>query len=1294
MNEKQRKALFSVGLFIVGVLVAWGLLALISGKGMPPGPILNGVIYGALGGLPALGLVLIYRSAKIINFAQVEIGGASAVVTAVLILGLKTSYIVGMLGGLLFGLVVGLLIDRIIVWRFQNAPRLVLTVATIGLLQVMEAIEYELPNQVPQNSFNNPNGLNAPFHLAFSLNGFPFNENSVVAIGVTVIAVALLALLITRTDVGSAIRASSDSPERAVLLGMPVRSLSMVSWVVACGLSALFGILSQPIIGFSPGNALGPSALLLPLAAAAIGRFESLPVTFAASIVLGIFNQAVFFAYGKSTSVDLGFFVAIFLALSLQRANYQKVWDVGLGAFRAFADVRPVPQRIKNLVQYKVISGVGLIVCAAIAIVIPAINASWMSQATLIDLTTIVIYAIIAVSLVVLTGWAGQLSFGQFAFVAAGAAATAVALDSWHLNVALALVFSLIVGTVLAIFVGIPGLRLPGLNLAVITFAFAELVDQYFINASTFPVLAPSSVNFGPLFGRINLYSYRAQYYVALVVLVLVGIGARNMLRTRVGRVIRAIRDNERAGAAYGASPLRAKLIAFGYSGAAAGIAGGLYAISLQVIPAGGFPPDASINVFAMVVVGGMGSLIGGVLGAIIFESIYFATQNSPALETGVTGILFLIVLLIIPNGIGGTLYSIRDWILDRIFKPGDDPLVATTDSKPTSVIPGPAQEAVLRITALEDLEIAGKRIRQVQSVQVGDPKAAALSAIDVDAGYGRAQILYGVSVDVKPGEILALLGTNGAGKSTLLRVYSGLLKPKHGSVYLNGQEITSLDPIERVKLGLVTVPGGRGVFKSLTVKENLRLAGWMYKKDRAHISKTLSQVFALFPTLQKRLEVKAELLSGGEQQMLTLAQSLFCKPKVLLIDELSIGLAPTVVAELLNAVTSMASQGITLIIVEQSVNVATAIADRAVFMERGQVRFSGPTPSLEQQPNLLRSVFLRAATRSSARPRSEHEAQRFIKRQDVPAFGVANVNKRFGNVLALDDVSFSVQKSEIVGIIGANGAGKTTLFDVCSGFLTPDSGRVFMEGVSITALVPYQRAIRGLGRVFQDAQLFPTLTVAEVLAVALERHVEVRDPLASILGLKAVLESEKQVKARVEELLELMGLTRFRNNFVSELSTGTRRIVDLACAIAHRPRVLLLDEPSSGIAQRESEAMGELLLSLRSETGATFVVIEHDVPLVSYISDRLICMHLGQIIAQGEVQSVLSNPEVISAYLGRDETAIKRSSFTHSPTIPQVAPQAGPPKPATPFNVPGAPPVSPPPKPPSGPWAPPTSQS
>jgi branched-chain amino acid transport system ATP-binding protein len=249
-------------------------------------------------------------------------------------------------------------------------------------------------------------------------------------------------------------------------------------------------------------------------------------------------------------------------------------------------------------------------------------------------------------------------------------------------------------------------------------------------------------------------------------------------------------------------------------------------------------------------------------------------------------------------------------------------------------------------------------------------------------------------------------------------------------------------------------------------------------------------------------------------------------------------------------------------------------------------------------------------------------------------------VSKRFGGVVALDDVSFTVGDAEIVGFVGANGAGKTTLFDVLSGFTRADHGTIWLRTargpiVNLAHLPTYARARNGLGRSFQDGRLFPALTVTETIAVALEHAVRVRNPVAAALHLPAASRSEAAIATRVDELVGMLGLAEYRDAFVHELSTGTRRIVDLACALAHEPSVLLLDEPSSGLAQREAEALAPLLRQVRDTVDTTLLVIEHDVPLLRSVAERLVALDLGRIVASGDPDVVLRDPVVARSFLG-----------------------------------------------------------
>jgi ABC-type branched-subunit amino acid transport system ATPase component/MFS family permease len=554
------------------------------------------------------------------------------------------------------------------------------------------------------------------------------------------------------------------------------------------------------------------------------------------------------------------------------------------------------------------------------------------------------------------------------------------------------------------------------------------------------------------------------------------------------------------------------------------------------------------------------------------------------------------------------------------------------------------------------------------------------LLARGIDVHYDNVQVLFDVNVEVDEGEIVALMGTNGAGKSTLLRAMSGLVPASAGAVVFDGRDMTYTPPDEVARRGIAQVPGGQGVFTQLSVGDNLRLAAWQERRDTAEVQAATARVLEIFPALAQRLGEPAGNLSGGQQQMLTLGMAFIAKPRLLMIDELSLGLAPAVVAQLLEMVKALRDQGVTIILVEQSVNVALTVADRAYFMEKGEIRFEGPTADLLGRPDLLRSVFLNAGQQAEPSAPTGGGAEGFgdgagagagtppgvgpgsgeaidavsvratvATPADAPVvLEVRGVSRRFGGVRALDDVSFDLHSGEILGFIGPNGAGKTTLFDVISGFTPADTGSIRLlsggDGFDLHDKPTHVRSWLGLGRSFQDGRLFPGLTVAEAIAVALEQHVEVRDPLAAALRLPAVADSEAQVAQRVDELIELLGLGAYRDKFMRELSTGTRRVVDLACVFAQDPAVVLLDEPSSGIAQREAEALGPLLKRVRDELGASLLIIEHDLPLLTSISDRMIALDLGRVVVDGSPRAVIEHPTVVASYLGTDEAAISRS--------------------------------------------------
>ena len=241
-----------------------------------------------------------------------------------------------------------------------------------------------------------------------------------------------------------------------------------------------------------------------------------------------------------------------------------------------------------------------------------------------------------------------------------------------------------------------------------------------------------------------------------------------------------------------------------------------------------------------------------------------------------------------------------------------------------------------------------------------GEPEGAPLlEVIDLEYSYGPMQVLFGISFEVHRGETVALLGANGAGKSTLLRALSGLGVCAAGTIRFAGNDITRAPPRSRVHLGIVQVPEARGVFPNLSVLDNLRAGAYSFVWERERFNDRIRHVIQLFPVLGERLDQLAGTLSGGEQQMLALASGLLLDPELLLIDELSLGLAPLVVQQLLRTVQQLKEQGITIIFVEQSVNQALRLADRAVFIEKGQVRFDGDAAHLLERDDLLHAAFL-----------------------------------------------------------------------------------------------------------------------------------------------------------------------------------------------------------------------------------------------------------------------------------------------------------------------------------------------
>jgi ABC-type branched-subunit amino acid transport system permease subunit len=631
----------------------------------PIGVLIQGTVIGGLTALIAFGIALIYRANRIVNFAQGDLGGVPASLAVLLIVGPGLPYALALPIGLVAAVVLGALVEFLFIRRFFKAPRLVLTVVTIGLSLLMAVGGILLPRafdiRTPPQSFP------SPFDFTFAIGKTVFHGNEVIAMLAIPAVIFGLVAFFRYTNIGIAVRASAENSDRAYLLGVPVKRIQTVVWIVATLLSTLAIFLRAGIVGLPIGRILGPAILVRALAAAVMARMERLPTIFGASLLLGVLESAIIFHTGRSILVDPILFVVILGALLLQRRR-ETLRTEETSSWQAATEVRPIPRELMNVSEVAWGRRALYFVVVALALLMPV----FMSASQINLAAVIVIVAIVGVSLVVLTGWAGQVSLGQVAFMGIGAAVGGYVTSQWHWDLALALVAAGIVGAGAAMVIGLPALRIRGLYLAVATLSFALATSSYLLNREFFSWLPVERFERPLLLGRISLESEARFYYFALAGLILAIFAVRGLRRSRTGRVLIGVRENERAAQAYGVSPVGAKLTAFAVSGFIAAFAGAIFVHHQQVLGIEPYGVERSFEIFIMTVVGGIGSVPGAILGAVFIEGFqYFrglfpeSIRNLLGFIAGPVGVI--VVLMIVPGGIAQAMYNLRDSLLRRV---------------------------------------------------------------------------------------------------------------------------------------------------------------------------------------------------------------------------------------------------------------------------------------------------------------------------------------------------------------------------------------------------------------------------------------------------------------------------------------------------------------------------------------------------------------------------------------------------------------------------------------------------
>ncbi|MCC9624456.1 ATP-binding cassette domain-containing protein [Thalassospira sp. MA62] len=796
----------------------------------------------------------------------------------------------------------------------------------------------------------------------------------------------------------------------------------------------------------------------------------------------------------------------------------------------------------------------------------------------------VAISTVLCVGLNVLFGLTGLVSLGQVGFFAIGAYASAV-LTLAGVNFWLALIAATVIAGLAGCVLAISAVRMAGPFLAMVTIAFAFIVEHGAIEWRSLTGGQNGLMGFPmpELFGYV--FDERDLVMVCILFAGIALLAFRRLASSGWGMAMTSMRDAEIAASSLGYNAFVVKATGFAIAAAMAGLAGALFAPLMMFIAPSNFPLSQSILYLFAVILGGAGSVLGPLVGASVSVLLPEMLSDFAEYRLLIFGALLIVVLLIAPRGIVG--------VIERFI-----PI------KRRDVAPVSAEQVAQDLKAYE--------------------KSDGLTVSDLSIAFGGVKAVNGVSFTAKPGQVTSVIGPNGAGKTTLLNIISCFYQPTEGKVTVGDLDIAGKPTDFAARNGIARTYQATRLFENMSVIDNV-IAGMpvgRFGRPFRAISSDQNRAYAAgllaFCGYHGDVDTRAGDLPHVDRRLVEIARSLATKPGVLLLDEPAAGLMHADKVALAKLLRQLADAGIAVVLVEHDMEMVMGISDVILAVDAGTPIIFDHPKAVQNNPQVIAAYL--GDGEMKARPRSIP-----FEAGESPVIETLRLTAGYGAAPVLQSVDLKVRQGEMVALLGANGAGKSTFLTALAGLLRPVQGQIVLNNEYIHSLAAHQIVEHGLVLVPEGRQVFPELTVRENIELGAYKQPK---PVSSD-DLEAILERFPRLRDRI-------------NSPAGLLSGGEQQMMAIARGLVAKPKALLLDEPSLGLAPAMVEELYAILGELRDD-GVTILLVDQMATMALSVADYAYVLEQGQVVAQGKAEDLRQDERLIAAYLGGAEGATKQ---------------------------------------------------